>query len=60
MTLMDTINGIIRVYGRDNVNTAVCYQALANLHYEISDLRQAIEFQDISLNIFKKVTSKLT
>lgn len=33
MTLMDTINGLIRVYGRDNVNTAVCYQALANLHY---------------------------
>jgi tetratricopeptide (TPR) repeat protein len=53
LTLMDTVNGVIRVYGRNNVNTAVCYQALAALHYDINDLRQTIEFQDMAVEIFK-------
>jgi len=55
LTLMDTIDCVCRVYGRNNVNTAVCYQALASLHYEINDLRQTIEFQELAVGIFRAV-----
>ena len=43
----------MRVYGKDNLNTAVCYTSLANLHYEISDFRQCIDYQEKSVNVLK-------
>lgn len=58
LTLMDTIDGVTRVYGNKNVNTAVCYQALASLHYEINDLRQTIEFQELAVSIFRETLNE--
>lgn len=55
LTLMDTLDGVIKVYGRNNANTAVCYQALASLHYDINDLRQTIEFQELAVGVFRTV-----
>ncbi len=43
--MMETLDRIIRVYGKDNIHTAVCYTSLANLHYEVGDLRQCIDYQ---------------
>lgn len=53
--MMEILERIIRVYGKDNINTAVCYTGLANLHYEISDFRQCIDYQEKSVNVLKHV-----
>ena len=58
MSLFKALNISIKVYGNNNLNTAIIYSALASLHYDIPDIEQAIKYQEKSINILEILLGK--
>ena len=58
MSLFMAINIALKVYGNNNLNTAIIYSALASLHYDIPDIDQAIKYQQKSISILENILGK--
>ena len=43
--LLECLGRMEAIHGKNNMNTAACYTALATVHYEINDMRQCVEYQ---------------
>ena len=43
------------IFGPDHNKVAGCFQAIAITHFEIDDIKKAIEYQEKCVSIFKKV-----
>lgn len=46
---------VLKFYGENHLNTAVCYASMATLHFEIPDIEKSIFFQEKSIQILQKV-----
>ena len=55
MSLFSALNISIKVHGREHLNTAVIYSAIASLHYDIPDIGQAIKYQQKAILILEKL-----
>ncbi|EAR84624.2 translation initiation factor, putative (macronuclear) [Tetrahymena thermophila SB210] len=51
--LFEALDRSITVYGKDHIKIAGCYQAVALAHYDIDDIKKAIEYQQKCVAILK-------
>jgi len=53
--LFEALDRSITVYGKDHMKIAGCYQAVALAHYDIDDIKKALEYQQNCVRILKLV-----
>lgn len=46
---------VLKVFGEEHINTAICYASMSMSHFEIPDIDKAIFFQERSIDILKKI-----
>lgn len=56
--LYEALDRNITVFGPNHVKVAITYQAIALSHFEIDDLKRAVEYQERSFNILSSVYYK--
>lgn len=58
--LFEALDRSITVYGKDHMKIAGCYQAVALAHYDIDDIKKALEYQQNCVRILKLVRRNKT